>query len=59
MAKHVSYLFIRDALILYESKVEQDPDKDTNHLDVSSAAVEYSHKVGMGGFWEDCSMLLA
>ena len=39
MAKHIAYLFLRDPLLLYGSRLEQDPDKDTDHLEVRRVCV--------------------
>ena len=35
LAKHISYLFIRDPLVLFSSDLQQDPSKDTGLFEVS------------------------
>ena len=35
LARHFAYLFIRDPISLFEEKLQQDPDTETDHFEVT------------------------
>jgi len=42
LAGHFSHLFIRDPISLFEEKVQQDPEKETDHFEVIHMLVHFA-----------------